>query len=300
MRNPIGSPATRFGDHFALAGAWLAVITASLIYWETCRLANGAAAINLRDSGLWMVEIWSGWFILSFPARERCRRWRCSPEGVRWRNALMLMATLSFLALGCEWFLNALLAQHGGIERWESAWAMFNRRALLCVVVSAAIVLFAARPGLVWRNPGSAKPSSPTLLRPGAEQEAGANEVGTSEVGTSATLVLTDRDGPIAVSARDIEAILAAENYVQICMPSGKQYLHRTTLAKIERELSSGGMLRVHRSAIVNVDEVRGKLPGWRLQLTSGRVIRVGRSFREAVDKSIEHAAKPAAPLSGF
>lgn len=276
MRNLISSAGTRLGDHFVLAGAWLAVIAASLIYWETCRLANGAAAINLRDSGLWMVEIWSGWLLLSFPAWERCRRWRCSPEGVRWRNALMLMATLSFLALGCEWLLNALLAQFGGIERWESAWAMFNRRALLCVVVSAAIVLFAARPSLVWRNLGTAKPSSPTPLRLGAEQELGA----------SATLVLMGRDGPVTVSARDIEAILAAENYVQICMASGKQYLHRTTLAKIECELSSGRMLRVHRSAIVNVDEVRSKLPGWRLQLTSGRVIRVGRSFREAFDKS--------------
>lgn len=276
MKNPISSPAIRLGDHFVLGGAWLAVIAASLIYWETCRLANGAAAINLRDSGLWMVEIWSGWLILSFPAWERCRRWRSSPEGVRLWNALALMATLSFLALGCEWLLNALLAQLGGIERWESAWAMFNRRALLCVVVSAAIVLFAARPSLVWRNLGTAEP-----LSPDTEQE----------VGASATLVVMGRDGPITVSPGDIEAILAAENYVQICMASGKQYLHRTTLAKVERELSSDRMLRVHRSAIVNVDEVRGKLPGWRLQLTSGRVIRVGRSFRDAVDKSIERPA---------
>lgn len=273
MRNPISSPGRRLSEHFVLAGAWLAVIAASLIYWETCRLANGAAAINLRDSGLWMVEIWSGWLILSFPAWERCRRWRCSLDGVRWRNALALMATLSFLALGCEWLLNALLAQHGGIERWESAWAMFNRRALLCVVVPAAIVLFAARPSLVWRNLGTAKPASSVAER---------------EVGASATLVLMGRDGPTTVSARDIEAILAAENYVQICMANGKQYLHRTTLVKIECELSAGRMLRVHRSAIVNVDEVRGKLPGWRLQLTSGRVIRVGRSFREAFDECIE------------
>ena len=190
----------------------------------------------------------------------------------------MLMAMLSFLALGCEWLLNALLAQHGGIERWESAWAMFNRRALLCVVVSAAIVLFATRPSFVWRNLGTAKPLSP---------------VAEKEVDASATLVLMGRDGAITVSPREIEAILAAENYVQICMVSGKQYLHRTTLAKVERELSSGSMLRVHRSAIVNVDEVRGKLPGGRLQLTSGRVIRVGRSFREAFDKACERPARP-------
>jgi hypothetical protein len=267
------SPKIRPSDRFVLAGAWLAVIAASLIYWETCRLANGAAAINLRYSGLWMVEIWSGWLILSFPAWERCRRWRSSPEGVRWRNVLALMAMLSFLALGCEWLLNALLAQHGGIERWESAWAMFNRRALLCVVVSAAIVLFAARPSLVWRKLGTAKSPSPVT-----EQE----------VRASATLVLMGRDGPITVSVREIEAILAAENYVQICTASGKQYLHRTTLAKIECELSSDRMLRVHRSAIVNIDEIRGKLPGWRLQLTSGRVIRVGRSFREAVEGRAE------------
>lgn len=273
MRNLVSSAGTRLGDRFALGGAWLAVIAASLIYWETCRLANGATAIDLRHSGLWMVEIWSGWLVLSFPAWERCRRWRCSPEGVRWRNVLLLMATLSFLALACEWLLNALLAQHGGIERWQSAWDMFNRRALLCVVVSAAIVLFAARPNLAWRNLGSAKTSSP---------------VAEHKVRPDATLVLMSRDGPITVSARDIEAILAAENYVQVCMASGKEYLHRTTLAKIEHELRSDKMLRVHRSAIVNVDEVRGKLPGWRLQLTSGREVRVGRSFRDAVDKSIE------------
>lgn len=271
MSEPISSPKTPLGDHFVLAGAWLAVIAASLIYWETCRLAHGAAAINLRDSGLWMVEIWSGWLLLSFPAWERCRRWRARPEGVRWQNVVALMALLSILALTCEWMLNALLAQHGGIERWESPWAMFNRRALLCVVVSAAIVAFAARPSLVWRNPGIAKPSSPAVE---------------PEVRASATVTVMSHDGPVTVSARDIEAILAAENYVQICIASGKQYLHRTTLAKIESELSAGTLLRVHRSAIVNVDEVRSKLPGWRLQLTSGRVIRVGRSFREAFEQA--------------
>jgi len=282
MRNAISSLGTRLGDRFALAGAWLAVIAATLIYWETCRLANGAAAIDLRYSGLWMVEIWAGWFILSFPAWERCRRWRRSPEGVRLWNALALMATLSVLALGCEWLLNALLSQLGEIERWESAWAMFNRRALLCVVVSAAIVLFAARPSLVWRNLGTAEPSNP---------------VAEPEVDASVTLALTGRDGPITVSSREIEAILAAENYVQICMVSGKQFLHRTTLAKVERELSSGSMLRVHRSAIVNVDEVHSKLPGGRLQLTSGRVIRVGRSFREAFDKACERPPRATAAI---
>ena len=259
MRNLISSAGARLGDRLALAGAWLAIIAASLVYWETCRLANGATAIDLRYSGLWMVEIWSGWLLLSFPAWERCRKWRRSPEGIRWRNVLMLMAALSFLALACEWLLNALLAQHGGIERWQSPWEMFNRRALLCVVVCAGLVLFATRP---------TKPAEP-------------------KADASATLVLTGRDGPITVSAGEIEAILAAENYVQICMASGKEYLHRTTLAKIESELRSDKMLRVHRSAIVNVDEIHSKLPGWRLQLTSGRVIRVGRSFREAVDQRL-------------
>lgn len=260
----------RIGDRLALSGLWITVIAATFVYWESCRLANGGAkAIDLHRSGLWMIEIWSGWLVLSFPAFEQCRRWRQSAGGLRLHRALALMAGVSILALCSEWLLNAAMAELGGIKRLESVWDLLNRRALLGVVVSGAIVLLAARPIAIRRKPVRDEPSNTDA----------------QEVRNDPLLVLMGRDGPITVSPHDIEAILAAENYVQVCMAGGKQYLHRTTLATIERELSSATMLRVHRSAIVNIDQVSDRLPGWRLQLASGRVIRVGRSFRQAFEQ---------------
>lgn len=260
----------RVGDHLRLLALWVVVIGLTLIYWEACRLAHGADGLNLRDSSLWMVEIWSGWVVLSFPAFVCCRRWRSSPTGISLRQVLGLMAALSVLSFSCEWVLNMLLSQHGGLERWDSAWALFNRRALLCVVVSGAIVWLAVRPSFVWRKLGGAEPSPADSPQP---------------TGNDATLLLMDRGRSFTVAIEDVEAILAAENYVEICLANGKQYLHRMTLAGIERELDPRKLLRVHRSAIINIDKVHSRLPGWRLQLTSGRTVRVGRSFREAFEQ---------------
>ncbi|MET0533830.1 MAG: LytTR family DNA-binding domain-containing protein [Steroidobacter sp.] len=263
MRHPLATAAPRGGDHLQLLLLWAVVIGATLIYWEACRLAHGGGSINLRDSGLWMVEIWSGWLILSFPAYALCRRWRSNTGGFSVRRVLVLMATLSVLALGSEWLLNLMLSQLG-IARWESAWAMFNRRALLCVVVSGAIVAFALRPGVFRR----------TVERPSPPLQ------------TAATLTLTDRTGTVVVSLHEVEAILAAENYVQVCLANGKEYLHRMALARIEKDLDASTMLRVHRSAIVNINRVIRRLPGWRLELASGRTVRVGRTFRAAIEES--------------
>jgi hypothetical protein len=268
MSHPLAPFALRGGDRLQLLVLWAAVIGATLIYWEACRLAHGAGTINLRDSGLWMVEIWSGWLILSFPAYELCRRWRSSAAGLSVRHVLGLMAAVSILALGCEWLLNLVLSQVG-LERWDSAWAMFNRRALLCIVASSGIVAFALRPGFLQRTVERSRQSS--------------HEVADRPRDDTATLVLTDRNGPIAVSLHDVEAILAAENYVQVCLANGKEYLHRITLAKLEQDLDARTMLRVHRSAIVNIEKVSRRWPGWRLELASGRTVRVGRTFRAVI-----------------
>jgi len=269
MTYPSTGAAPQVGDRLQLLVLWPVVIGATLIYWEACRLAHGAGTLNLRDSSLWMVEIWSGWLLLSFPAYELCRRWRSSAGGFSVRRVLVLMATVSVLALSCEWLLNLVLS-HVGIARWESAWAMFNRRALLCVVVSSAIVGLALRPATFRRTVERSSPPSQ------AEVGAIADD--------SPTLSLMDRNGPVTVSLHEVEAVLAAENYVQVCLADGKEYLHRITLAKFEKDLDAGTMVRVHRSAIVNVDKVLRRLPGWRLELTSGRTVRVGRTFRSAVE----------------
>jgi len=259
------------GDRLQLLLVWGVVIAATLIYWEACRLAHGAGSTDLRNSGLWMVEIWSGWLLLSFPAYEVCRRWSANGNRLPVRQVLGLMVAVSLLALCCEWLLNSVLSQLG-IARWESPWAMFNRRALLCVVVSGAIVAFALKPGVLQRIVKRQQPSLDVDTSARVQDERPA-------------LVLMDRTGPVTVSLDEVEAILAAENYVQVCLADGKEYLHRITLAKLEKELDARAMIRVHRSAIVNVEKVSRRLPGWQLELASGRIVRVGRTFRAAVEE---------------
>ena len=69
----------------------------------------------------------------------------------------------------------------------------------------------------------------------------------------------TERDEPAWV-----ELVRAAENYVEICLTSGKQYLHRATLTSLQKPLEAEGLVRVHRSTIVNVRFLQRRLSRWR------------------------------------
>jgi len=262
----------RVDERVQMAGLWLLVVSLSWAYCEACRLTHGASSIDLSYTGGWVVETWSGWLLLSFPAYQLLKRWR--NVGVSRARAIMAMVALSFLALCCEWMLNVVISDSGAIERWPSVMAMFNRRALLCVMVSGAIVWFATRPQLIWRRAIDEVPGA-EVASPPADPVANKKD----------DFVVMDRGHSVSISLDDVEAILAAENYVQICLTTGKQYLHRMTLASIERQLDMTTMRRVHRSAIVNVNKVVSRLPGWRVQLTSGREIRIGRTYRDALDQ---------------
>lgn len=93
-------------------------------------------------------------------------------------------------------------------------------------------------------------------------------------------LRITTPAGPMDVPATAIEALIAAENYVDVCLSDGKHYLHRATLQSVGDALQSASLVRVRRSAIVNLDHVHGRLSDWRLRLSSGRIVRVGRTYR--------------------
>lgn len=101
-----------------------------------------------------------------------------------------------------------------------------------------------------------------------------------AEVPSVPTLRITTQAGPTDVPATAIEAIIAAENYVDVCLSDGKHYLHRATLQSVGDALESPTLVRVRRSAIVNLDHVQGRLSDWRLRLTSGRIVRIGRTYR--------------------
>jgi two-component system, LytTR family, response regulator len=78
------------------------------------------------------------------------------------------------------------------------------------------------------------------------------------------------------VSVKDIEWIEAADYYV--CLHAGgKKHLLRESIRALEAELDPNKFVRLHRSAIVNIDHVReihrdGRTEGWVLLSTGVRV----------------------------
>jgi two-component system LytT family response regulator len=78
------------------------------------------------------------------------------------------------------------------------------------------------------------------------------------------------------VSVSDIEWIEAADYYVRL-HAGGKQHLLRESIRALESKLDPKKFIRLHRSAIVNLDHVReihrdGQAEGWVLLSTGARV----------------------------
>ena len=96
------------------------------------------------------------------------------------------------------------------------------------------------------------------------------------------------------LSAAEIDWIEAADNYVEI-HTGQKTHLVRQTMKEMEDQLDPRRFVRVHRSAIVNLDhvrEIRGDLHGDGVAvLASGSTIRISRSRREAIGRALEHHA---------
>jgi len=93
-----------------------------------------------------------------------------------------------------------------------------------------------------------------------------------------------DRDRIVLVRAEELDAVLAAGNYVQLVC--GRQrHLLRVTLAEMEGELDPAKFARIHRSTIVNLDNVREIRPDahgdGEVTLEGGAIYRMSRAYRE-------------------
>ncbi len=89
----------------------------------------------------------------------------------------------------------------------------------------------------------------------------------------------------------EIDWIEAADDIAKIHI--GKQvFEHRTTLAQLEQRLPSRTFVRVHRSAIVNVERIREFVPwfqgDWIIVLADGTRVQTGKSYRARVRELID------------
>nr|WP_255444046.1 LytTR family DNA-binding domain-containing protein [Robiginitalea sp. SC105] len=103
-----------------------------------------------------------------------------------------------------------------------------------------------------------------------------------------------------AVTASDFRFARAQDNYVALYYVKAghlKSELLRTTLAEISETTGYPGLIRCHRSYLVNLKQVHSFTEGHPLQLTLRDVpdpIRVSRSYREAVLSRLRPASIPA------
>lgn len=92
------------------------------------------------------------------------------------------------------------------------------------------------------------------------------------------------------VRVDEIDWIEAADNYVRL--HSGRdEHLLRETMNGVEARLDPHRFVRVHRSAIVNVDAVKEVQPmfhgDYEVLLRSGTLVPVGRNYREKLLKTL-------------
>jgi two-component system LytT family response regulator len=101
-------------------------------------------------------------------------------------------------------------------------------------------------------------------------------------------IVFKSRGRILFLPVADIRWIAAEENYVRICTEK-ETHLLRETMARLEVRLDPHMFLRVHRSAIVNlqyVKEVRTEASGdFSVLLVNGQKVPMSRSYRTRVSE---------------
>ena len=92
-------------------------------------------------------------------------------------------------------------------------------------------------------------------------------------------LYIRDSDDIYAVSLKQAEAFIASDKYVAF-YHQGKERLTRESLDRLEERLGAHGFMRIHRSALVNVDKIvslTSNEAGKIVVLESGKEVPVGR-----------------------
>jgi two-component system, LytTR family, response regulator len=102
----------------------------------------------------------------------------------------------------------------------------------------------------------------------------------------------------LLIQAGDVDWLQAEDNYVRIHSGTAS-YLHRETLSNLTTKLNPRKFVRVHRSALVNVDKIREVLlqdGEYQLVLVNGSRVGLSRTYRDEffakINSGIHEAAK--------
>jgi DNA-binding LytR/AlgR family response regulator len=116
-----------------------------------------------------------------------------------------------------------------------------------------------------------------------------AASTGASPAMAASHLWLRDGTTSIRVAPRDVVSVSSAGNYVEYRMIGGAAHLVRATLANEEPRLEPFGVVRVHRTRLVNLHRVIGVVPrpsgDFQLRLDNGETVACSRRYRSAISR---------------
>jgi hypothetical protein len=102
-------------------------------------------------------------------------------------------------------------------------------------------------------------------------------------------LWLRDGTTSVRVDADDIVWVASAGNYIEYCLTGGMKHLIRGTLTGEEERLARFGLVRVHRTRLVNAARIRRVTTiasgGFEAEMDTGEVIAGSRSYRARVNE---------------
>ena len=94
----------------------------------------------------------------------------------------------------------------------------------------------------------------------------------------------------VLLKLSEIDWIEAADYYVSL-HAGGRTHLLRRSLADLEKDLEWRGFCRIHRSAMINLDRLRGLATDeegeYQVELTCGTRLRLSRSYRKQVQERL-------------
>ena len=104
-------------------------------------------------------------------------------------------------------------------------------------------------------------------------------------------LLIPKEGSSLLVNVDDVDWFQAEDNYVRLHRGS-ESYLLRESLKHLENQLDPRKFLRIHRTAIVNLDHVQEVQPWFhrtcRVRLKNGTVIPMSRRFRQRLSSTLK------------
>jgi DNA-binding LytR/AlgR family response regulator len=290
------APVSRFTT---FAASWLLLVLIGSLQYQLERLQHGQSPdvpAGMRGA----VLFFAAWLPLVWPLRAISRRYAGGARGV----VLPRLAALAALAAVAQIGVRRVLSLATDWEAFRSLGELAASHLFINVVVAIGVIGVSQAMALsrltTTRETGIDAREAAVLGTVGPDRTDATVARLESRLSQPpdfvAQLPARDAKGTVLVAVADVCSLTAADNYVEV-ETAGRTLLVRTSLSTLASRLDPAVFVRIHRSAIVNIRCIRRVIPASHgelvVELTTGRTLKVSRSYAAAVKRQLVELPKP-------